>query len=211
MICKAKDYVGAKRTYAFERRTIASCGLYEDKVAGGSGNDEVVPFEHASRIKPPDWVASGVSGVVTSAPLNCFNADVGRTLEFQSAPIVELKVSKGASKWHLAREVRKHRGCAIRPLGPSLTGDKLRCAVGNRARCSGENSIVSRPPWKKERLATEFARRMEYQESVQKRQRRGLLCESQRFNGSDMQYPKPVWISGASALAVRSVSTTPAA
>jgi len=56
--------------------------LYKNKVASRSGNDEVVPFEHASCIKPPDGVASGVSGMVASAPLYDANADVGRALEF---------------------------------------------------------------------------------------------------------------------------------
>jgi hypothetical protein len=153
--------------------------LYKNKVASRSGNDEVVPFEHASCIKPPDGVASGVSSMVTSTPFYGVNADVGCTLEFQSAPTVELKIRKGVTKRYLAWEVGKHRGRAVRPLSPSLTGAKLRCAISNRARCSGENSIASRPPRKEERLATELGRLEEHQESMQKRQGRSLLCKFQ--------------------------------
>ena len=67
-------------------------------------------------------------------------------------PLLELKVRKGVTKRYLAWEVGKHRGRAIRPLSPSLTGAKLRSAVGNRARRSGKNSIAGRPPRKEERL-----------------------------------------------------------
>ena len=93
--------------------------------------------------------------MVASASLDRFNADVGRALEFQRAPVVELKVGEGLAKWHLAWEVRKHRRGAIRPLSPSLTGTKLRRAIGDRARCGGKNSVASRSPRKKERLAIE--------------------------------------------------------
>jgi len=88
---------------------------------------------------------------------------------------MELKVREGVTKRYFAREVGKHRGRAIRPLSPSLTGAKLWRAVGNRARRSSENSITSGPPWKEERLATEFGRLEDRQESVQKRQGRSLL------------------------------------
>jgi len=88
---------------------------------------------------------------------------------------MELKVRKGVTKRYFAGEVGKHRGRAIRPLSPSLTGAKLRRAVGNRARRGGENSIAGRPPRKEERFATELGRLEKHQESVQKRQGRGLL------------------------------------
>jgi hypothetical protein len=55
--------------------------LYKNKVASRAGNDEVVPFEHASRIEPPDGVAGGVSGMVTPAPFYGANTDVRCTLE----------------------------------------------------------------------------------------------------------------------------------
>jgi hypothetical protein len=86
-----------------------------------------------------------------------------------------------AMSFALAWKMSKHRGGAIRPLNPSLIEAKLRRAVGDRAGCCGENSVASRSPWKKERCATEFARRMKHQEPVQTCQGRGRLCEPKSF------------------------------
>ena len=91
-------------------------------------------------------------------------------------------VRKGVTKRHFTWEVGKHCGRAIRTLCPSLTGAKLRRAVGNGARRSGENSVTSRSPWEEERFANELGRLEEDQESVQKRQGRGLLRKLQGFD-----------------------------
>jgi len=72
--------------------------LYKDKVAGCSRNGKVVPIEHSSRIKPPDRISCGVIGMIAPAPLDRLGADVGRALEFESAPAVQLKVSEGATE-----------------------------------------------------------------------------------------------------------------
>ena len=125
--------VGTERTYAVERCT-ATCGLYKDKVTSCSGNDKVVSTEHSSCGKPPDGVASRVGSMVTSTPFCRFDTDVGCALEFQGAPVVELEVSKRAAKRHFAWEMREHRRGTIRPLSPPITGAKLECAVGYRAR-----------------------------------------------------------------------------
>ena len=79
--------------------------------------------------------------MVASASLDRFNADVGRALEFQRAPVVELKVGEGLAKWHLAWEVRKHRRGAIRSLSPSLTA--MRMNLSNAENASGSTDASS--------------------------------------------------------------------